>query len=92
MTGQKPVGSVRLRHHRRHYLWSSTVAWIINAKGLLSAGWSPGLLRDCHGMGFGSSWPIPSESCHRAGNCPTEVDIDNLVRAKGAIFSAIETL
>ena len=63
---------------------------IINAKGLFVREGSR-VRRDHHGMG---RFVIADESESETGRevSLNEVDIDNFIRAKGAIFSAIETL
>ena len=63
---------------------------IINAKGLFVREGSR-VRRDHHGMG---RFVIANESESETGRevSLNEVDIDNFIRAKGAIFSAIETL
>ena len=63
---------------------------IVNAKGLFIRE-GERVRRDHHGMG---RYVIAFETKARpAGKCPsTKVDIDNFIRAKGAIFSAIATL
>ena len=63
---------------------------IINAKGLFVRE-GKRVLRDAHGMGrFVLAWPEESETGREVAI--NEVDIDNFIRAKGAIFSAIDTL
>ena len=63
---------------------------IINAKGLFVREGSR-VKRDAHGMGrFVLAFPEESET-GRAVSI-NEVDIDNFIRAKGAIYSAIDTL
>lgn len=63
---------------------------IINAKGLFVRE-GPRVLRDRHGMGrFILAWP--RESATEREISIHEADIDNFIRAKGAIFSAIDTL
>ena len=63
---------------------------IINAKGLFIRE-GKRVLRDAHGMGrFVLARPEESETEREISI--NEVDIDNFIRAKGAIFSAIETL
>ena len=63
---------------------------IINAKGLFVREGSR-VKRDAHGMGrFVLAFPEESET-GREGSI-NEVDIDNFIRAKGAIYSAIDTL
>ena len=63
---------------------------IINAKGLFSRE-GERVKRDQHGMG---RYVIASASKSETGRevSINEVDIDNFIRAKGAIFSAIDTL
>ena len=63
---------------------------IINAKGLFVREGSR-IRRDAHGMG---RYVIADESESETGRevSINEVDIDNFIRAKGAIFSAIDTL
>ena len=87
-TGQKPVG-----------LCGSGIidtiselyrCGIINAKGLFVKD-GPRVARDRHGMGR-FILAHPQESATEREIALTEVDIDNFIRAKGAIFSAIETL
>lgn len=63
---------------------------IINAKGLFVKD-GPRVARDRHGMGR-FILAHPQESATEREIALTEVDIDNFIRAKGAIFSAIETL
>ena len=63
---------------------------IINAKGLFVREGCR-VRRDAHGMGrFVLAEPEESETGREISI--NEVDIDNFIRAKGAIFSAIETL
>ena len=63
---------------------------IINAKGLFIRE-GRRVRRDAHGMGrFVLAEPEESETGREISI--NEVDIDNFIRAKGAIFSAIETL
>ena len=63
---------------------------IINAKGLFVREGSR-IRRDAHGMGrFVVAEPEESETGREVSL--NEVDIDNFIRAKGAIFSAIDTL
>ena len=63
---------------------------IINAKGLFVRE-GRRVRRDTHGMGrFVLAEPEESETGREISI--NEVDIDNFIRAKGAIFSAIETL
>ncbi len=63
---------------------------IINAKGLFVREGSR-VLRDAHGMGrFVLATAEESETGREISI--NEVDIDNFIRAKGAIFSAIDTL
>ena len=63
---------------------------IINAKGLFVRE-GHRVRRDAHGMGrFVLAEPEESETGREISI--NEVDIDNFIRAKGAIFSAIETL
>ncbi len=63
---------------------------IINAKGLFSREGSR-ILRDQHGMGrYVIATAAESETGREVSI--NEVDIDNFIRAKGAIFSAIDTL
>ncbi len=63
---------------------------IINARGLMNRE-GRRVLRDKHGMGrFVLAFPEESETGREVSI--NEVDIDNFIRAKGAIFSAIETL
>ncbi len=63
---------------------------IINAKGLFVRE-GERVQRDAHGMGrFVLATPEESETGREISI--NEVDIDNFVRAKGAIFSAIDTL
>jgi len=63
---------------------------IINAKGLFIREGSR-VKRDAHGMG---RFVLASEQESETGRevSINEVDIDNFIRAKGAIFSAIDTL
>ncbi len=63
---------------------------IINAKGLFQAEGSR-VKRDAHGMG---RYVIATADESETGReiSINEVDIDNFIRAKGAIFSAIDTL
>ncbi len=86
--GQRPVGICgsgiidiisELYRHR-----------IINAKGLLVRE-GRRVARDRHGMGrFILAFPEESETGREISI--NEVDMDNFIRAKGAIFSAIDTL
>ena len=63
---------------------------IINARGLMNRE-GRRVLRDKHGMGrFVLAFPDESETGREISI--NEVDIDNFIRAKGAIFSAIDTL
>ena len=63
---------------------------IINAKGLFVREGSR-VLRDAHGMGrYVIAQACESETGREVSI--NEVDIDNFIRAKGAIFSAIDTL
>ena len=63
---------------------------VINAKGLFIRE-GRRVRRDAHGMGrFVLAEPEESETGREISI--NEVDIDNFIRAKGAIFSAIETL
>ena len=63
---------------------------IINAKGLFVRE-GKRVLRDAHGMGrYVLAFPEESETGREVSL--NEVDIDNFIRAKGAIFSAIDTL
>jgi len=63
---------------------------IINAKGLFVREGSR-VLRDAHGMGrYVLATAAESETGREVSI--NEVDIDNFIRAKGAIFSAIDTL
>ena len=63
---------------------------IINARGLFVRE-GKRICRDQHGMGrYVLAWPEESETGREVSL--NEVDIDNFIRAKGAIFSAIETL
>ena len=63
---------------------------IINAKGLFVRE-GKRILRDAHGMGrYVVAFPEESETGREVAL--NEVDIDNFIRAKGAIFSAIDTL
>ena len=63
---------------------------IINAKGLFVRE-GRRVLRDAHGMGrYVLAFPEESETGREVSL--NEVDIDNFIRAKGAIFSAIDTL
>ncbi len=63
---------------------------IINAKGLFARE-GKRILRDAHGMGrYVLAFPEESETGREVAL--NEVDIDNFIRAKGAIFSAIDTL
>ena len=63
---------------------------IINAKGLFIRE-GKRVERDHHGMGrYVLAWPEESETEREISI--NEVDIDNFIRAKGAIFSAIDTL
>jgi len=63
---------------------------IINARGLFAREGSR-VARDAHGMGrFVLATAAESETGREISI--NEVDIDNFIRAKGAIFSAIETL
>ena len=63
---------------------------IINAKGLFVREGSR-IARDQHGMGR-YILATPAESATGREISLTEVDIDSFVRAKGAIYSAIDTL
>ena len=63
---------------------------IINAKGLFSRE-GDRVKRDAHGMGrYVLAFPEETETGREVSI--NEVDIDNFIRAKGAIFSAIDTL
>ena len=63
---------------------------IINAKGLFVRD-GKRVRRDSHGMGrYVVAFPEESETGREVSL--NEVDIDNFIRAKGAIFSAIDTL
>ena len=63
---------------------------IVNAKGLFVRE-GRRILRDAHGMGrYVLAFPEESETGREVSL--NEVDIDNFIRAKGAIFSAIDTL
>ena len=63
---------------------------IINARGLFARE-GKRILRDAHGMGrYVLAFPEESETGREVSL--NEVDIDNFIRAKGAIFSAIDTL
>ena len=63
---------------------------IINAKGLFVRE-GKRVLRDQHGMGrYVLTFPEETETGREVSI--NEVDIDNFIRAKGAIFSAIDTL
>ena len=63
---------------------------IINAKGLFVRE-GRRVRRDAHGMGrYVVAFPEESETGREVSL--NEVDIDNFIRAKGAIFSAIDTL
>ncbi len=63
---------------------------IINAKGLFVRE-GDRVKRDAHGMGrYVVAFPEESETGREIAL--NEVDIDNFIRAKGAIFSAIDTL
>ena len=63
---------------------------IINARGLFSRE-GKRVLRDQHGMGrYVLAFPEESETGREVSI--NEVDIDNFIRAKGAIFSGIDTL
>ena len=63
---------------------------IINAKGLFVREGAR-VRRDAHGMGrYVVAFPEESETGREVSL--NEVDIDNFIRAKGAIFSAIDTL
>ena len=63
---------------------------IINARGLFSRE-GKRVKRDLHGMGrYVIAFPEESETGREVSI--NEVDIDNFIRAKGAIFSAIDTL
>jgi len=87
-TGQKPVG-----------LCGSGIIDIIaelyrvkaiNARGLFAREGSR-ILRDHHGMGrYVIAFPEESETGREVSI--NEVDIDNFIRAKGAIYSGIDTL
>ena len=62
----------------------------INARGLFSRE-NKRILRDHHGMGrYVIAFPEESETGREVAI--NEVDIDNFIRAKGAIFSGIDTL
>lgn len=63
---------------------------IINAKGLFVRE-GKRIQRDAHGMGR-YVLATPEESATGREISLNEVDIDNFIRAKGAIFSAIDTL
>ena len=63
---------------------------IINARGLFARE-GKRILRDAHGMGrYVLAFPEESETGREVSL--NEVDIDNFIRAKGAIFSAIDAL
>ena len=63
---------------------------IINAKGLFVRE-GDRVKRDAHGMGrYVLAWEQESDTGREVSI--NEVDIDNFIRAKGAIFSAIDTL
>ena len=63
---------------------------IVNARGLFVRE-GKRILRDAHGMGrYVLAFPEESETGREVAL--NEVDIDNFIRAKGAIFSAIDTL
>ena len=63
---------------------------VINAKGLFVRE-GERIKRDAHGMGrYVIAWPEESETGREIAI--NEVDIDNFIRAKGAIFSAVDTL
>ena len=63
---------------------------IVNAKGLFVRD-GQRVKRDAHGMGrYVVAFPEESETGREVSL--NEVDIDNFIRAKGAIFSAIDTL
>ena len=62
----------------------------VGGKGLFVKD-GPRVARDRHGMGR-FILAHPQESATEREIALTEVDIDNFIRAKGAIFSAIETL
>ena len=63
---------------------------IINARGLFARE-GRRILRDAHGMGrYVLAFPEESETGREVSL--NEVDIDNFIRAKGAIFSAIDIL
>ena len=63
---------------------------IINARGLFARE-GERVKRDLHGMGrYVIAFPEESETGREVSI--NEVDIDNFIRAKGAIFSAIDTL
>ena len=63
---------------------------IINARGLFARE-GKRIKRDAHGMGrYVVAFPEESETGREVSL--NEVDIDNFIRAKGAIFSAIDTL
>ena len=63
---------------------------IVNAKGLFVRE-GKRVKRDAHGMGrYVVAFPEESETGREVSL--NEVDIDNFIRAKGAIFSAIDTL
>ena len=63
---------------------------IVNAKGLFAREGSR-IARDQHGMGR-YILATPAESATGREISLTEVDIDSFIRAKGAIYSAIDTL
>lgn len=52
---------------------------------------SPRIVRGCHGVGR-YLLALPEESADGREIALDEVDIDNFIRAKGAVFSAIDTL
>jgi len=63
---------------------------IINARGIFARE-GRRILHDAHGMGrYVLAFPEESETGREVSL--NEVDIDNFIRAKGAIFSAIDTL
>ena len=63
---------------------------IINARGLLAREGSR-VARDAHGMGRYILATAEESETHREVSI-NEVDIDNFIRAKGAIYSGIDTL
>ena len=79
---------VRLWHHRHHF--RALPLRYHQRQGPVRPGWSPGG-RDRHGMGR-YILAYAHESATEREIALNEVDIDNFIRAKGAIFSAIETL